>query len=172
MSTYYSFETDRLLVRPCTVEDAPFYLELLNSPKWIANIGDRNVHSVEDAKNYILEKVSPQFVKSGYGTYVVVRKTDGVKLGTCGLYDREGLEGLDIGFAFLPAHEGKGYAYESAEALKRVAIEKFNIRHIKGITTLQNVGSQRLLEKLGLTHVDMIRIPNDDEELMLYVWEE
>lgn len=173
MSTYFSFETERLLVRPTDEnEDGDFYLELLNSPKWLANIGDRNVRTLADAQNYIAEKVKPQFEKTGYGSYVVIRKADGVKIGSCGLYDREGVEGIDIGFAFLPAYEGQGYAYESSAALKKVAIEKFNIRQIKAITTLQNIGSQRLLEKLGLKHVDMIRIPNDDEELMLYLLEE
>lgn len=44
----------------------------------------------------------------------VIRKLDNVKIGTCGLYDREGIDGVDIGFAFLPEYEKKGFAFENA----------------------------------------------------------
>jgi len=47
---YPTFETERLNLIPTTESDAAFMLELLNSPKWIQNIGDRKVHSLEDAK--------------------------------------------------------------------------------------------------------------------------
>ena len=50
MKAYKHFETDRLILQPTTSADAKFILELVNTPKWIANIGDRNVKSIEDAK--------------------------------------------------------------------------------------------------------------------------
>jgi RimJ/RimL family protein N-acetyltransferase len=42
-------ETERLLLRPFNTDDAPFILELVNSPGWLQFIGDRNIHSIEDA---------------------------------------------------------------------------------------------------------------------------
>lgn len=91
-----------------------------------------------------------------------------MKLGICGLYDREGLEGIDIGFALLPEHEHKGYAFESASELKRAGIEVFGLSRIGAITTKENVASQILLEKLGLKFSRTVQLPNDDEELLLY----
>lgn len=162
------FQTDRLLLKPCEEEDASFIYELMNSPKWITFIGDRNIHSVEDAQNYILEKMKPQQERLGYSNYTIIRKSDQIKLGTCGLYDREGLEGIDIGFAFLPQYEKKGYAFEAANRLKEEAFSRFGIQKIKAITAKNNLLSQRLLEKLGLSLIGTTILPNDDEEILVY----
>lgn len=163
------YETDRLLLKPCNIEDAPFVLKLMNTPKWIRYIGDRNVHTIHDAENYIKEKMLSQYVRLGYGNNTVIRKADGVKMGSCGLYDREGIEGVDIGFAFLPEYEGKGYANEAAQKVMSLAINEWSITLIKAITTKDNVASQKLIEKLGLRYQGLTRLPNDAEELMLYV---
>lgn len=168
MSIYKSFETERLLLKPMSKQDAPFLLELLNSPKWIKYVGDRNVHSIEEAASYIKIKMTPQLKKLGFSNYTVVRKVDNAKLGSCGLYDREGIEGVDIGFAFLPQYEKMGYAFESAIKMKALAFNQFNLKKISAITTKENIDSQRLLEKLGLKYIKNINIPNDDEDLLLY----
>ncbi len=165
---YQTFETERLLLKPTTEEDASFLLELLNTPKWIQNIGDRNIRSIEDAKNYIADRITPQFEKSGYSNYTVMRKSDSSKIGCCGIYDREGVEGLDIGFAFLPQYEKKGYAYESSNKIKQIAIDLFKIKKMSAVTLPQNIPSQKLLEKLGFIFIKIINIPNDPEDLMLY----
>ncbi|WP_148868698.1 GNAT family N-acetyltransferase [Tenacibaculum adriaticum] len=168
MSTYKTFETARLILKPTQVEDAAFILELLNTPKWIEYIGDRKVYTLEDAKTYIKTRMLPQLEKLGYGNFTLVRKEDNAKMGCCGLYDREGVDGLDIGFSFLPEYEGKGYAFEASEKLKNVAFNEFGIEKISAITTKTNSSSQKLLEKLGLKFVKYTTIPNDEEELMLY----
>ncbi|MBJ6119541.1 GNAT family N-acetyltransferase [Pontibacter sp. BT310] len=168
MPNYRSFETERLLLIPSTEDDAAFVLELLNTPKWLQYIGDRKVHTLEAAKEYIRNRMLPQYAKLGYGNYTVTRKDDGAKLGNCGLYDREGLEGIDIGFAFLPEHEGKGYAREAATEVKRAAIEVFGLNRIGAITVKENTSSQKLLEKLGLRFLKTVQLPNSDEELLYY----
>lgn len=162
------FETERLLLTPSCIEDASFYLELLNTPKWLQNIGDRNVKSIEDSKAYIEQKMIPQLEKLGFSNYTVIRKSDNVKLGCCGLYDREGIDGFDIGFAFLPAYEKMGYAYESASKLKDIAVTQFKIKKISAITILKNEPSKKLLEKLDFKFLKFVTIPNNDEKLMLY----
>jgi RimJ/RimL family protein N-acetyltransferase len=168
MKKYAHFETERLVLQPTTEEDAGFILELLNSPKWLAYIGDRNVHTEEDAIQYIKNKISPQLEKLGFSNYTLIRKADGIKIGSCGLYDREGVEGIDIGFALLPAFEGLGYGFESASKVLEIGKNEFNIDKFSAITTKNNLASQRLIEKLGLRYIETIRIPNDEEELLLY----
>ena len=168
MKTYKQFETDRLILQPTTLADAEFIFELVNTPKWFKNIGDRNVKSVDDAKAYIENRMTPQLEKLGYGNYTLIRKVDNRKIGTCGLYNREGLEGIDIGFALLPDFENLGYGYESAAKLLEVGIKVFHIKRISAITTQENIASQKLIEKLGLKYVNIIKIPDDEEELLLY----
>ena len=43
-------DTDRLTLAELQIEDAPFILELYNDPDFIKYIGDRNIHSIFDAK--------------------------------------------------------------------------------------------------------------------------
>lgn len=168
MKEYKSYQTERLLLRPVVLDDAPFILELLNMPKWIQNIGDRNVKSIEAAENYITTRMMPQLERLGYGNFAVIRKSDGAKMGCCGLYDREGLEGVDIGFSFLPEYERKGYAFESADKIMQLAREEFKLTKVSGITIEANTASRSLLEKLGLKFEKFVKLPNDDEELMYY----
>lgn len=168
---YESYETDRVIIRPTQLHDASFLLELMNTPKWIRFIGDRKVHSEEDAKKYMEERMFPQLERLGYSNNTVIRKSDHVKIGTCGLYDREGLDGVDIGFAFLPQYEGQGYAFESSNKLMELAQNKWNLRRIGAITLEENKSSQRLLERLGLRFQKVMRLEEDAEELMYYLWE-
>ena len=168
MEDLKKYKTERLILQPTTVEDAAFFLKLLNTPKWLKNIGDRNVHTIEDAENYIRDRVYPMFLKNGYGNYTVIRKSDQMKIGSCGLYNRPGVEGVDIGFAFLPEFEHNGYGYESAHFLMNLGFREFNLSSISAITSKENTASQNLLKKLGLSFVKMIRLPNDKEELMLF----
>lgn len=168
MDNYKFFETERLFLKPTTKEDAEFILDLLNSPKWLQYIGDRNVKTIDDAEVYINERMLPQLKRLGFSNYTVIRKADGVKIGSCGLYNREGLNGIDIGYALLPQYEKKGYAYESVNKILQAAKDEFNLKEVKAITTKENKGSQKLLDKLGMTFQKIINIPNDNVDLMLY----
>ena len=168
MKKYKTFETERLFLKPTSVEDAEFIFELLNSPNWIKNIGDRNINSINDAKKYIQTKMLPQLTKLGYSVYTLILKQDNIKIGTCGFYDREGIKGIDIGFALLPEYEKKGYAFDSTRKLMNVAFNEFGIKEISAITTEENISSKKLLQKLGFQLNGITKLPNDDDELLLY----
>ena len=165
---YKTFETKRLSIRPTSVDDAAFIYELLNTPKWKHFIGDRNIHSPQAAKTYIQERMLPQLEKLGFSNYTVMLKNSKVKIGSCGLYDREGIDGVDIGFAFLPNYEGHGYAFEAASRIKLAAFQEFKLKQLNAFTLPTNHSSKKLLKKLGMTFQNLVTIPNDDEELMLF----
>ncbi|GAA4309091.1 GNAT family N-acetyltransferase [Pontixanthobacter gangjinensis] len=169
MVTYKTFETERLLINPTSTEDAGFILELLNSPKYVKFVGDKKLKTSEDAENYIEKRMISQLERLGYSSYTVIRKSDQTKIGCVGLYDREGVDGIDIGYSFLPAFEGKGYAFEAAAGLKKAAKEVFDLKDLKAIVVKENTGSRKLLEKLGFDFREIIHIPNDPNELMLYI---
>jgi RimJ/RimL family protein N-acetyltransferase len=168
MSQYKIFETERLILKPTTEEDAEFIFELFNTPKWIKYVGDRNIRTVEDAGGYIRTKMLSQRKRLGYSNYSVIRKADKCKIGLCGLFDRDGVDGIDIGFAILPEYEKKGYAFESANKLKNVAFNEFGLKEINAITVKDNLSSQKLLNRLGLKLSGTTKLPEDDKELLLY----
>lgn len=162
------FETERLTLRQMDTSDAAFLVRVMNTPKWLKFIGDRNVHSEEDAVKYITDRVLSQYNRLGYSNFTVIRKSDGEKIGVCGLYDRDGLEGIDIGFAFLPEYEGMGYGLEAASTIKEAAFGVFGIPKICAITSKENVASQRLLERIGLKQIKSIVLPGETEEVLYY----
>ena len=96
-------ETARLFLRALTPKDDAFILSLLNSPKWIQFIGDRNCHSLEDAGIYIQKILNTSTMQY----WVLENKESGNPLGVITLIKREYLEHHDIGFALLPTHEKK-----------------------------------------------------------------
>jgi ribosomal-protein-alanine N-acetyltransferase len=110
----------------------------------------------------------PQMKRLGYGTYTIIRKSDGEKVGSCGLYDREGVNGIDIGFALLPDFEKKGYAFESVNYLKEIGFSNLKLKQISGITSKKNKASQDLLIKIGLKFEKTIILPNETEEILLF----
>ncbi len=168
MNAYMTYETKRLFLRPTTKEDASFIFELFNTPKWLKFIGDCKINSVKDAESYIKEKMRPQLHRLGFSNNTVIRKIDGAKIGTCGLYDREGIDGLDIGFAFLPQYEKKGYAFEASSRILKMAMEELNANKLAGITLQKNLESQKLLQKLGFQFCEFINVPGKDSEILLF----
>lgn len=150
-----------------TVGDAPFVYELLNSPLWLRFIGDRGVHSLEDAEKQIVEKYLPSY-KNGLGNFLVVEKQTGKSIGSCGLYQRDNLDHPDIGFAFLPEFFGKGYGWEAASAIKSYAFNQLKLTTLLGFTLPNNSASRKLLEKLGLRVTGTFQFEKESEELLLY----
>ena len=65
----------------------------------------------------------------GYGPYAMVRRSDGTRIGICGLFKRENLEHPDIGFAALPEYYGKGYTVEAARAVMDWAVGELGLEH-------------------------------------------
>ncbi|CAM3313837.1 GNAT family N-acetyltransferase [Zobellia roscoffensis] len=163
-----TFYTDRLELRATSQDDADFIYQLLNSPNWLDYIGDRKIYSKAHAEAYINTKIIPQFKRLGFGNYTIIRKSDRAKIGSCGLYDREGLSNIDIGYALLPEYAKKGYAFEAALKLKEMAFSTFQLEKLCAITSKDNISSQKLLSKLGLESKETITLPGDTIELMLY----
>jgi RimJ/RimL family protein N-acetyltransferase len=161
-------ETDRLVLRRLTVEDAPFILELLNDPDWLRFIGDKGVRTLEDAQNYILTGPIESYARRGFGLFVVERKADATSIGLCGLLKRDVLEDVDVGYAFLPGYRGKGYAVEAAAAALRFGKETVGLTRVAAITNPGNARSIRVLEKLGLAFEKMVRLSEEAPEISFF----
>ena len=161
-------ETERLLIRQLSTEDAGFILELLNEPSFIRNIGDRGVRTIEGANAYILNGPVASYAKNGFGLYLVKLKETDESIGMCGLIKRDTLEDVDIGYAFLPKFWSKGYAFESARAVKEYAKNTIGLNRIVAIVDPENGGSIRVLEKIGLQFEKMVRLSEDDIDLKLF----
>ncbi|MCH4568268.1 GNAT family N-acetyltransferase [Bacillus sp. ES1-5] len=161
-------ETERLVLRWFDIKDAPFILELVNDPAWIQFIGDKRIKNLDDAKKYILNGPIDMYNKMGFGLYLVERKEDFTPLGMCGLIKRDSLEDVDIGFAFLEKFRSKGYGFESASAVIDYGVQNLGMKRIVAITTIDNINSGKLLEKVGLQFEKIISDSGEDLKLFGY----
>ena len=161
-------ETYRLALRWLSPEDAPFILALLNDPAWLQYIGDRGVRTIDDARSYILNGPVVMYDQFGFGLYVAERNVDGVPMGLCGLIKRDGLDDVDIGFAFLPDFRAAGFASEAALAVMAYGKNQLKLTRIVGITAQENISSIKLLKKLGFKFERMVQLPKIEGEVMLY----
>ena len=159
-------ETERLLLRPLSTDDARFILELVNDPSFIRNIGDRKVRSTVDARHYIRFRAMRTYERQGIGTHAVVLKDSGHCIGICGLLKRDQLDHHDIGFAFLPRYWSKGYAFESAAGVLEHAREVLDLKRVLAFTALENAASIALLGKLGFAFEETV--PFEGEEVRLF----
>lgn len=159
--------TERLILRQFTLADAPFIIALLNSEGWLRYIGNRNINTLADAEQYLHNVPLKSYADNGFGLYAVTLKDTGTVIGSCGLIRRDTLPHVDIGFAYLPEYMGKGYGYEAATAVLQQA-KALGLDTVLAITDIDNIPSQKLLEKLGLRYKENITLPNVAEELRLY----
>ena len=149
-------------------DDAPFMLTLLNDPSFIRNIGDRGVRTVADARRYIQNGPRASYARHGFGLWLVELIGDGEPVGICGLLKRDILEDVDIGFAFLPAYQARGFGYESARAVLDYARDVLALRRVVAIVSAGNDVSARLLEKLGMRFEGMIQPFPAEQPLRLF----
>jgi len=160
--------TDRLRLRWLTEDDAELLLSLWNDPDFIRYVGDRGIRTLEESRQAMRDGVLQLYVDFGYGAYLVEALDGGPPMGICGLFKRENLDHPDIGYGLLPGFRGRGYALEAASAVLTHARDYMGIPQLKAIVSQANSGSVRLLEKLGMQAEGAIRMPGDDEDVVLY----
>ncbi|HEX7330554.1 MAG TPA: GNAT family N-acetyltransferase [Pyrinomonadaceae bacterium] len=161
-------ETERLSLRRLTVDDAQFILTLLNEPSFLRYIGDKQVRTLEDAREYILNGPVASYERNGFGLYLVELKESYTPIGMCGFLKRDELPDPDIGFAFMPDFWSKGFAFEAAAALLEDARQRLRLQRILAITSLDNEASIKLLQRLGFRFDKVITLGAGREQVKLF----
>jgi RimJ/RimL family protein N-acetyltransferase len=160
--------TDRLTLRELALPDAPFIRRLLNEPSFLRFIGDRGVRSEADAVNYLLRGPMASYARHGHGLLRVGLRDDDSPVGICGLVQRDTLPLPDIGFAFLPEHWSRGFAFEAAEAALHHGRDQLGLAAVLAIVSPGNDRSVALLERLGLRFEREVALGDDPRPLLLF----
>jgi len=159
-------ETERLVIREITNQDAAKLVELLNSEGFLENIGDRGVRTEEQAIELIETRYGSGY--PDYGLFTVELKENKTWLGTVSYLKRDNLEYDDIGYAFLPQHCGRGYAIESTAALVEWA-KNNGAKALYGMVDHHNKPSQRLLEKLDFKKAGTVVMEGETDPILKYM---
>jgi ribosomal-protein-alanine N-acetyltransferase len=149
-----TLETNRLFMREFLPEDAPGMFDLNNDPEVIQFTGDVPFANEEAALNLI--NTYDQYKKYQLGRLAVIRKTDGVFMGWCGLKYLEETQEVDLGYRFKKEYWGMGYATEAGLACLSYGFRLEHIQTIVGRAWVQNKASIRVLEKMGMKFVKEI----------------
>jgi len=162
--------TQRLKFREANEADAAFFLKLMNEPDYHRYIGNRQISDLTKAANYVREKLIQSYRSNGFGLWLVTRLSDGEPLGICGIVERDGFDGPDLGYAFLAEHGGSGFAREAAHAVQKHAERELELTQLLAIVTPDNSRSVKLLQKLGFTRSDEMAFPGTDDLVDIYCW--
>ena len=159
-------QTSKTLIDTIEIEDAPFFVELLNSPGWLEFIGDRGVHTEADARRYLEDGFLLSYRTRCYGYYLIRIRT-GEPIGICGFMQKPWLEHPDFGFAMLPQFSGQGLAFEACMVVLDYGDRKFRFEQLDALVAPTNERSIRLLERLAFELVGPIQ-SDLGEDLMCY----
>jgi RimJ/RimL family protein N-acetyltransferase len=142
-------ETERLILREMTPDDAPFAFELNSNPEVLKYTGDDPFESVEQARAF-LENYS-DYQRNGFGRWGVVLKETGKLIGWCGLKrDRETQE-VDLGYRFFQESWNKGFASEASMACLETGASEFGLERVIARARKENPASYKVMEKLGFS---------------------
>ena len=165
-----TLETSRLIIDKITITDAPFVLAMLNDDNFISYVADRGVRTIEQAQTYISNRIAASYKEHGFGMAAVRLKGSGETIGMCGLVKRDSLPDIDLGYGFLPAGRGQGYAYEAVVAVMAWGKKELALPRLAAIIHPKNTASRNLAAKIGMSFDSMIRLTPDDDEICLYLW--
>jgi RimJ/RimL family protein N-acetyltransferase len=169
-------ETERLILRRFTMDDADALVALEADPDVM-----RYVPDAPASRQEILDETLPAFLGyydrfAHYGFWAAVEKESGQFVGWFHFRPDQGAGPLEpeIGYRLVRAAWGRGYATEGARALIDKGFTEAGIERVTATAMADNVGSVRVLEKIGLLHVGTAAVdwsgkfPGDGSESVEY----
>lgn len=148
-----TLETERLMIRPITLEDVEEFYEMDSQPEVHLYLNQEPLKSTEEAKAYI-SNLLHQYQTHGTGRVAVIEKSTNQFIGWTGfkfieepMNDR--INFLDFGYRYRKEVWGKGYATEAALACLTHYHKNLAHMPIHAITHIDNKGSRNVLEKVG-----------------------
>jgi RimJ/RimL family protein N-acetyltransferase len=154
-------ETDRLILRPWEQADLPILAAFSTDPVLMHHFGRAEL--VDDSVER-LERMQRFDRELGVSFRAVVRKSDGLVIGNCGLKPLtipwpEPTD-IEIGWLFRQDCWGQGYAVEAATPMLARGLEL--APRVIAITAASNVASQRVMQKLGMVRENSLDFDHPD----------
>lgn len=148
MGEIENIETERTIMRRLSKEDAIDFFNLNLDKEVLKYTGDQPFENVQASIDFLTNY--DQYEKYGVGRLAVIDKTTLKFIGWCGLkYSLEKNE-YDIGFRFFKNFWNKGFATETAKKCLEYGFDKLKIDRIVGRAMKENIGSIKVLEKIGM----------------------
>ncbi len=160
-------ETDRMILRRFIASDYPAVYAFNSNKEVQKYTGDTLIQSEAAAKDLIANVSEADYRLYGYGRWAAVHKASNQVIGFAGLKYLPELAETDIGFRFLPEYWGKGIATEVSKEIIAYGFDHLKLKRIIGIAMPDNIGSCRVLEKIGL---QFYKVEDYDGDGGVYRW--
>lgn len=148
-------ETERLVLRPWRDEDLEPFAALCGDPKVMRYF--LKLLSLEETAALVI-RLREKEEEQGFCFRPVERKADGAFIGMVGLSHpvfpapMPFTPCVEIGWRLVRNVWGQGYASEAARAWLRFGFETLLLDEIVAFTTVKNIPSQKVMERLGMSH--------------------
>ena len=162
-------ETKRLILREFNINDFEAVFEFNSRVEVHKYTGYEIIKSIERAKEIISNIWLNDYKNYGYGRWAVIYKPENKIIGFAGLKYLPEINETDIGYRFLPEYWGKGIATEVSKKIINYGFDQLKLNRIIGITMPENIGSCKVLEKIGLT---LYKVDQYDDDGKAYNWYE
>ena len=145
-------ETDRLMLRPITLDDAEDLFEYASDPENTKHTFPTH-QSIEETEWVI----SNLFMSSPLGNFAIELKENGKMIGTCDLRVNESEKSAELAYAINKKYWGNGYAPEAAKRLLELAFQDLKIERLWAKFSSKNPASGRVMEKIGMEKEGILR---------------
>ena len=160
-------ETDRLILRPGTLADVSNLFILNSDPEVVRYTGDKSFNNIQEAEQVVRERLIPQFEQYKMSRFTVLLK-DGTYIGWCGLKYFPETDEVDLGYRFMKKFWGQGYATESSEIMLKYGFETLGLKRIIAKAMPDNIGSIKVIQKLGMTFRGFSKDPYEPVPFIVY----
>jgi RimJ/RimL family protein N-acetyltransferase len=174
-------ETERLLLRRLTEDDAENLLHLESDPEVLRYVGRKPLANTEAYRQHIRSRFLPYNDRpEGFGCWAIIEKAGGEFLGGCSLKPAldapyaavmgYGADEVEVGYGLRRSSWGKGYATELVRALALRAFTVLRAACLVASVWVGKVASLRVLEKAGLQRIEgLFHVPEEDQPSVKYV---
>ncbi len=145
-------ETERLVLRLLTMEDTDALYPMYSDPE-IRQYFPEGVLTYEETREEVDYFVHRCYQKHGFGLWATVDKATGDVIGRCGLLSWmiDDKEEIEVAYLLAKEYWGRGLATEAARGIVQYAYEQLNIARLICLVDPENIASQRVAQKLGMT---------------------
>jgi RimJ/RimL family protein N-acetyltransferase len=152
MSVSILFETGRLLFRRQTLEDLDALWALYCNPEITKYIPDAP-RSYEEAREELEWHMNGHPKNPELGLWATIHKETGKFIGRCGLlpWTIDGQHEVEVAYTIAQDYWGQGLGTEAARAILEYGFEKLNLSRLICVIDSENVASQRVAEKIGMS---------------------
>lgn len=152
-------ETARLTIRPYSLADLEELIEMRSDPeiyRYLGGLERQNPTEIAKRLRFYIDC----YQEYGFGMAAMILKENGENIGGSGLQPLEQTGEIEVGYSLKRAYWGRGIGTECALEWLRYGFESAGLERIVAVTSPDNIGSWRVMEKCGMKFEGLKRAYN------------